>query len=96
MDIEEVRDLADRATSAWSKADAKPYIQRLNMLRYEASLNPETALEPYASKVFGDLLCSVEAASGRVRDKEHWMRIVEQDLYKLEVFGLNKTPRPSD
>lgn len=84
MDIEEVKTLVDHAVSARNKAEAKPYIQRLGMLRFRANINPTTALDPYTSKVFSDLLASVEAASGQVRDKQHWLSFVDQDLYKLE------------
>lgn len=91
MDIEKIRDLVDRATSARNKAEAKPYIQRLRMLCFSANLNRDTRLDPYTSGVFSSLLSSLEAASGQVRNKNHWMGCVEQDIYKLEtICGLGK------
>ena len=80
IDFQEVERLVYCATSAQNKAEAKQYIQRLQMLPTGKNFGPP------ASIIFGDLICSVKAASGQVSDKTHWLNIVEQDLYKLKTF----------
>lgn len=78
LDFAEVEKLVDRATSARSKSMARPHIQRLEVL----PIGKNVTLP--ASHVFSDLVCSVKAASGLVRDKEHKIAMVRNDLSKLK------------
>jgi len=79
FDLAEVKKLVDNATSARNKAEAKPYIERLDFLQATADI------KPYTRNVFGELIGFVKPASGRVKDKAHWLKGVKAWLYKLET-----------
>lgn len=76
--IEEVRMLANKAIKANNKKLAEPYINRLDFMKMTLDI------EPYKKSVLSELISCVRAASGQVRDKEHWIDAVNQNLFKLE------------
>lgn len=77
-EFEEIKMLVDKATIASNKKTAEPFINRLDFMRRTLTI------EPYKRIVFAELVSYVSAASGQVRDKEHWMNAVNQSLFKLE------------
>ena len=42
------------------------------------------------SYMLSELCCEIEAAFGNVRDKQHWLTNVNQTLYKIESYGVEK------
>jgi len=83
QEFKEIERLVSCATSAWTKKDAEQHIKRL---KFMCGTNG-AKLEPYARNVFRELIGSVQAASGKVREKDHWLGVVDQDLYKLIRFA---------
>ena len=81
-EFDKIQQLVDSATTARTKNEAAPYINQLNSMRSIVG----SSLEPYVRIVFGELICSVQSASGQARDKQHWLSFVRQDIYKLEGF----------
>ncbi len=77
-EFEEIKMLADKAVSANNKKSAEPFIKRLDFMQRTLDI------EPYKRYVLVELVSNVSAASGRVRDKEHWIGAVNQSLFKLE------------
>ncbi|WP_425803413.1 hypothetical protein ACHOLT_17880 [Desulfitobacterium sp. Sab5] len=77
-EFEEIKMLADKAVSAHNKKSAEPFIKRLDFMRRTLDI------EPYKRYVLAELVFNVSAASGRVRDREHWIGAVNQSLFKLE------------
>lgn len=72
-EFEEIKMLADKAVSANNKKSAESFINRLDFMQRTLDI------EPYKRNVL--------AATGQVRDKEHWMDAVNQSLFKLEPFA---------
>ncbi|MHB8075661.1 hypothetical protein [Desulfosporosinus fructosivorans] len=77
-EFEEIKMLADKAVSANNKKLAEPFRNRLDFMQRTLDI------EPYKRNVLAELVSYVSAASGQVRDKEHWMGAVNQSLFKLE------------
>lgn len=77
--FKEIEELVESATLASTKESAKSYI---NQLRAKIGL-----FSPPAILIFGDLLGEVEAASGQVKNKEHWIDAAKLSLYKLNSFA---------
>ena len=81
--FEEIRQLAERAVSAYSKNDAAPYIRRLEFISNSSGYSGS------ANNILGELVASVKAASGNISDKDSRLYYVRCDLYKLEDFVEN-------
>lgn len=77
-EFEEIKMLAYKVVSANNKKSAEPFVNRLDFMQRTLDI------EPYKRNVLAELVSYVSAASGRVRDKEHWMSAVNQSLFKLE------------
>ncbi|SHE90015.1 hypothetical protein SAMN02745784_02164 [Tissierella praeacuta DSM 18095] len=80
-EFEEIKMLADKAVSANNKKSAESFINRLDFMQRTLDI------EPYKRNVLAELVSYVLAATGQVRDKEHWMDAVNQSLFKLEPFA---------
>ncbi|MDT3698371.1 MAG: hypothetical protein RO469_02990 [Thermincola sp.] len=77
-EFEEIKILADKAINANNKKSAEPFINRLDFMQRNLDI------EPHKRNVLAELVSYVSAASGQVKDKEHWMGAVNQSLFKLE------------
>lgn len=86
-EFKKIESLVQQAVSASNKKTAKPFIDRLNFMKN--TLN----IQPYEKNVFSELVSYVTAASGQVRDKQHWMNFVSQSLYKLEPLPKEGEPQ---
>jgi hypothetical protein len=75
----EIKKLTNEAISSYNtKPKAKPYIERLIFLRsYLPKISSIRA-------IFDKLVNHTAEASGQVRNKEHWLGYVTQDLILLE------------
>jgi len=85
----EIKRLSYEAVASYlTKPKAKPYVQQLNLLRYRL---PQK--QPFVS-IFDKLVGSVDAATGQIRDKQHWLYFVERHLTLLEweFSRLNREP----
>lgn len=81
--FEEIKQLAEKAVSAYSPKDAAPYIKRLEFISNFGGYSGS------ANNILGELVASVKAASGKVSDKDRRLYYVRCDLYKLEDFVKN-------
>lgn len=86
-EFEKIESLVQRAVNASNKKEAKPFIDRLSFMKN--TLN----MQPYKRIVFGELVSYTTAASGQVRDKQHWLNAVNQSLYKLQPFPGEGEPQ---
>lgn len=85
-EFHEIETLVNNILVADTKADAAHDMQRLRFLNdtmpYEVAPNIRFMLS--------ELRCSADTASGRVREKEHWVDVTKRALYKLESFGVGE------
>ena len=81
----EFRDLVDEIIYAPTKADAKPLISRLKF----AASGLKNDLDPYIFSKLNEVIAYADQASGRVKNKEHWISCVDQSWYVFEN-GFNK------
>lgn len=79
-EFEKIESLVQRAVNASNKKESKAFIDRLNFMKN--TLN----MQPYERIVFGEIVSYTTAASGQVRNKQHWLNAVNQSLYKLKPF----------
>ncbi len=79
-DIKEIRKLVDEVISAPSKLKAKPAIKSL-MFQYNQLRN---SIDPYYVGKLREVIDYAKSASGRVKDKLHWINCVEQSWYVFE------------
>jgi hypothetical protein len=80
-----IKKLSDEAIASYhTKPKAKPYVEQLKFLRHDLPENP------VSKKIFDDLVCHVEEASGHGRNKEHWLSFVSRDVILLE-WELKRT-----
>lgn len=86
-EFKEIESLVQKAVSTSNKKSAKPFIDRLNFMKNTVNI------QPYERIVFGELVSYTTAASGQVRDKQHWMNAVNQSLYKLEPLPEEGEPQ---
>lgn len=77
-EFEEIKLLANKAVSANNRKSAEPFLNRLDFKKRTLDI------EPYKRNVLAELVSYVSAATGQVRDKRHWMDVVNQSLFKLE------------
>ncbi|WP_369283973.1 hypothetical protein [Oscillibacter sp. GMB15532] len=81
-EFEKIESLVQRAVNASNKKEAKPFIDRLNFMKNTLTM------QPYERIVYSELVSYTTAASGQVRDKQHWLNAVNQSLYKLKpLYG---------
>lgn len=80
-EFEKIESLVQQAVNAVNKKEAKPLIDRLNFMKNTLSM------QPYERIVFGELISYTSAASGQVRDKQHWINAINQSLYKLKPLS---------
>jgi len=80
----EIKKYTNEAIASYNtKPKAKPYIDRLKLLRSKLPLNQKIR------GIFIKLVNHVFAASGQARDKQHWLYFVEWDLSLLEDSVLS-------
>ena len=73
----EIEQLVDCALDAKTKKDAEPYLKKLNYLHWSEGYGG------YTNILFGELIASVQRASGSISDKEKLCRFARTCLYKL-------------
>lgn len=78
--FEGIKQLVEKATSAYSKKSADSYIKRLEFISNSGGYVGS------ANNILGELVSSVKSASGNVADKNRYLNFVWYDLYKLEDF----------
>jgi hypothetical protein len=76
--LEEIKDHVRYAITASDKKSAEPYIEKLRFKSRD--------FKPPASDIFGYLIGEVVAASGRVKNKEHWISCAERSISKLKRY----------
>lgn len=81
-EYEEIKQLVDCALDAPNKKEAQKYINQIQSYGYSLNGN--------AFNILSELISYVESASGRVRDKEHWIDCVKNRLYVLGWYGVEK------
>lgn len=77
-EFDEIEALVNKAISAQNREIANEFINKLDLMK--RTLN----LQPYTTIVFCELLSSVKAASGQVKEKERKLYTVNQCLNKLK------------
>lgn len=82
QEYEEIKQLVDCALDAPNKKEAQRYINQLRSYSY--------SLCGRANNILSELIGYAESASGRVKDKEHWIDCVNNRLYALECYGVEK------
>ena len=82
QEYQTIKQLVDCAIDAPNKKEAQKYI--IQMQSYENNLYGN------ASNIMGELISYVKSASGRVKDKEHWIDCVRNRLYVLGSHGVEK------
>ncbi|CCC86413.1 MULTISPECIES: hypothetical protein [Paenibacillus] len=81
-EFQEIEKLVNKAIYALNKEAADPFIKRLEFMRVTLNIGAPQ------SNIVGELVAYTKAASGQVKDKEHWIRAVNQSLYKLKSSTL--------
>lgn len=79
-ELGEIEGLVNKAITAINKEAAAPFIKRLEFIRVTLTI------EAPQNIIFAELVAYTKAASGQVKEKEHWIRAVNQSLYKLSNF----------
>lgn len=79
-ELKELRAMIDEALHAYSKADAKAPLRRLQT--HVDQLRPQ--LEPYFSSKLGRIVSEVQDASGQVSDKHRKIEFIDQDWSVFE------------
>ena len=82
QEYQTIKQLVDCAIDAPNKKEAQKYI--IQMQSYENNLYGN------ASNIMGELISYVKSASGRVKDKEHWIDCVRNRLYVLGSHGVER------
>lgn len=77
-----IKQLVDCAIDAPNKKEAQRYINQIQSYEYDLCGN--------VSNIMGELISYVKSASGRVKDKEHWIDCVRNRLYVLGRYGVEK------
>ena len=78
--LKELRKLVDEVVYASTKKDAQSPLRRLE---FEASML-RGVTDPYLSGKLGEVINYAKEASGRVKNKQHWISCVEQSWYVFE------------
>lgn len=77
--INEIEKLVDEVSHSYIKADA---VDSLNQLQAIYSHN-ESSLDPYARDKFSELIIYANTASGRVKEKGHWINVTNAAFGKF-------------
>lgn len=88
QEYQEIKQLVDNAIYALNKKEAQKYITQMQSYRDNLCGN--------ADNILSELISYAECASGRVTDKQHWIGCVENRLYVLEGYGVEKWIYNSD
>ncbi len=75
--LKELRQLVDQIMYASTKKEAQYSIRRLEFMASMA----RSEIDPYLSGKLGEVISFAKEASGRVKDKDHWVRCVEECWY---------------
>ncbi|MDR9857314.1 hypothetical protein RJP21_27335 [Paenibacillus sp. VCA1] len=76
-ELGEIEGLVNKAIMAINKEAAVPFIRRLEFMTETLSIQAPQ------KNIFAELVAYTKAASGQVKEKEHWISAVNQSLYKL-------------
>ncbi|MCX7066148.1 MAG: hypothetical protein NTW85_00365 [Methylococcales bacterium] len=79
--LDELRQLVNEVMYAPTKKDAQ---HPLKLLKFKASGLKGLINNPYLSGKLGTVINYATEASGRVKDKEHWISCVEKHWYVFE------------
>lgn len=77
--LKDIRNLIELVIHARTKADAKPYVNRLDFAVSHAKL-----LDPYFARKLSEAATYAKEASGQVTNKEHWISCMESSWYVFE------------
>ena len=75
--LDEHRQLVDDVVYASTKKEAQHPLNRLKFLAARLQAN----MDPYSARKLDQVISYAEEASGRVRDKQHWINQVDQCWY---------------
>jgi len=78
--LNKLRQLVDEVMYAPTKKDAQHPLRRLEFMA--SGLNG--TIDPYFSGKLSEVIAYSKEASGRVKNKQHWMTCVEQCWYVFE------------
>jgi hypothetical protein len=78
--LKELRQLVDEIMYSSTKKDAHYPLKRLEFKSSELKGN----INPYLSGKLSEVISFAQEASGRVRNKQHWISCVEQCWYVFE------------
>lgn len=81
-EFEEIKQLVDLAIYSPNKKEAKSHISKLDFCGHDVDGNTKN--------IFNSLVSCVETASGMVSDKERKISFVQQELYKLKNYGVER------
>lgn len=89
-EINHLRKIVDDILWASTKSTAKVYLQRLE---FQGS-TLRGSISPYGSIKLSEVISYAKAASGQVRDKSHWERMLENSwsVFKSEVKNREFEP----
>ncbi len=76
----ELRQLVDEVMYAATKKDAARPLRRLEFVAAEI----KGMIDNYLSGELGEVITYAKEASGKVKNKEHWISCVEQSWYVFE------------
>lgn len=82
QEYQKIIELVDNAIYAPNKKEAQKYITQIQSYRYNLCGN--------ADNILSELISYTKSASGRVTDKQHWIGCVENKLYVLKGYGVEK------
>ncbi len=82
-ELKEIRALVDDVLWAYTKSAAKPLIRKLEFKASTLRGN----ISPYGSTKLSEVIRYATTASGQVKDKDHWSRILENSwsVFQREV-----------
>ena len=80
----EIELLVNHAISAYSKKEASKQLSRLRFMANTLDLAPNIHY------MFSELIGYTDAATGRVREKDHWVSAARSALYKMKSYGLRR------
>lgn len=82
--VTELKQLLDEAMLAPTKQDALRSITRMEFLASQL----RSSIDPYLSMKLQEAIGYAQQASGRVKEKEHWVSCAKQSWYVFEN-GIN-------
>lgn len=82
-ELKELRQLVDEVMYAPTKKDAQFPLRRLEFVA-SGLQGAICAIDPYLVGKLGEVIACAKTASGRVKNKRHWISCVEQCWYVFE------------